>query len=171
LKLKVWRRGGDSNPRHPFGVKLLSRQPCSATPAPLRGCYPTQSTEVVRTLLSLPETCSGSLCPFLCPPSREIACNTASSGGPLYHRISKYFLNLNFQIFGSRPRSIRRPCLLHNQCEIGAMAKGCRAGTGRARDRQGVIAGRRARIPAAGTTRTTRPTGTASTAAAATANH
>src|ERR1700756_3297190 len=34
---KRWRRGGDSNPRHPFGVKLLSRQPCSATPAPLRG--------------------------------------------------------------------------------------------------------------------------------------
>src|SRR5215469_3422254 len=37
LMEKVWRRGGDSNPRHPFGVKLLSRQPCSATPAPLRG--------------------------------------------------------------------------------------------------------------------------------------
>src|SRR5580692_7044518 len=35
--LDLWRRGGDSNPRHPFGVKLLSRQPCSATPAPLRG--------------------------------------------------------------------------------------------------------------------------------------
>src|ERR1700730_11687058 len=35
--LRFWRRGGDSNPRHPFGVKLLSRQPCSATPAPLRG--------------------------------------------------------------------------------------------------------------------------------------
>ncbi len=33
----VWRRGGDSNPRHPFGVKLISSQPCSATPAPLRG--------------------------------------------------------------------------------------------------------------------------------------
>src|SRR5271169_1693949 len=32
-----WRRGGDSNPRHPFGVKLISSQPCSATPAPLRG--------------------------------------------------------------------------------------------------------------------------------------
>src|ERR1700722_13912377 len=31
-----WRRGGDSNPRHPFGVKLISSQPCSATPAPLR---------------------------------------------------------------------------------------------------------------------------------------
>src|SRR5260370_32892292 len=36
-EMKIWRRGGDSNPRHPFGVKLLSRQPCSATPAPLRG--------------------------------------------------------------------------------------------------------------------------------------
>ena len=34
---KFWRRGGDSNPRHPFGVKLISSQPCSATPAPLRG--------------------------------------------------------------------------------------------------------------------------------------
>ena len=32
-----WRRGGDSNPGHPFGVKLISSQPCSATPAPLRG--------------------------------------------------------------------------------------------------------------------------------------
>jgi hypothetical protein len=32
-----WRRGGDSNPRHPFEVKLISSQPCSATPAPLRG--------------------------------------------------------------------------------------------------------------------------------------
>ena len=31
-----WRRGGDSNPRHPFEVKLISSQPCSATPAPLR---------------------------------------------------------------------------------------------------------------------------------------
>ncbi len=35
--LKLWRRGGDSNPRHPFGVKLISSQPCSATPAPLHG--------------------------------------------------------------------------------------------------------------------------------------
>jgi hypothetical protein len=34
--MTAWRRGGDSNPGHPFGVKLLSRQPCSATPAPLR---------------------------------------------------------------------------------------------------------------------------------------
>src|SRR6266446_1313308 len=32
---KIWRRGGDSNPRHPFEVKLISSQPCSATPAPL----------------------------------------------------------------------------------------------------------------------------------------
>jgi hypothetical protein len=32
----AWRRGGDSNPGHPFGVKLISSQPCSATPAPLR---------------------------------------------------------------------------------------------------------------------------------------
>src|SRR5580704_9760515 len=32
----MWRRGGDSNPGHPFGVKLISSQPCSATPAPLR---------------------------------------------------------------------------------------------------------------------------------------
>src|SRR5712671_5580763 len=36
-KALVWRRGGDSNPRHPFGVKLISSQPCSATPAPLHG--------------------------------------------------------------------------------------------------------------------------------------
>ena len=36
-KTKIaWRRGGDSNPGHPFGVKLISSQPCSATPAPLR---------------------------------------------------------------------------------------------------------------------------------------
>jgi hypothetical protein len=33
---EIWRRGGDSNPGHPFGVKLISSQPCSATPAPLR---------------------------------------------------------------------------------------------------------------------------------------
>jgi hypothetical protein len=36
-KILEWRRGGDSNPRHPFEVKLISSQPCSATPAPLRG--------------------------------------------------------------------------------------------------------------------------------------
>ena len=35
-KIIAWRRGGDSNPGHPFGVKLISSQPCSATPAPLR---------------------------------------------------------------------------------------------------------------------------------------
>ena len=34
---EIWRRGGDSNPGHPFEVKLISSQPCSATPAPLRG--------------------------------------------------------------------------------------------------------------------------------------
>ena len=53
----IWRRGGDSNPRHPFGVKLLSRQPCSATPAPLRGCYSVQFTEVVSTFPSLAGSC------------------------------------------------------------------------------------------------------------------
>src|ERR1700674_4519738 len=55
IHTNLWRRGGDSTPRHPFGVKLLSRQPCSATPAPLRCCWPFHCTPVASDLSAAPE--------------------------------------------------------------------------------------------------------------------
>src|ERR1700674_1639337 len=76
IHTNLWRRGGDSNPRHPFGVKLLSRQPCSATPAPLRSRYPPQFTVPATNFPLFAGGCCSSLCLELRPASREIASGT-----------------------------------------------------------------------------------------------
>jgi hypothetical protein len=59
----------------------LSRQPCSATPAPLRSRYTPQFTVLVSNFPSLAEGWFNSLCPIFWPPSREITSSTLSALG------------------------------------------------------------------------------------------